>query len=74
MITSVNNIVKIGRFNKIQCSTYAECERVYLSEQNEDGLYSACIKDGVLYIMKRTDNGDYLIKSVHKVFSLGVER
>lgn len=71
---SVNGIVTIGRFNKIEASTYAECERVYLSEQHEDGLYSACIKDGVLYIMERTDNGDYLIKSVYKVFSLEVER
>ena len=74
MLTSVNNIVHIGRFNKIQCSTYADCERVYLSEPNEDGLYSACIDEGVLYIMKRTDNGDYPIKSVYKVFSLEVER
>ncbi len=65
--------VEIGAFNEINCETYAECARISLGQRADDGIYSACVVDGILYISQKTQAGDYVIIKANSTFDLNVK-
>ena len=65
--------IEIGAFNEIHCETYAECARICLRQRADDGIYSACVVDGILYIFQKTQAGDYVIIKANSTFYLNVK-
>ena len=64
--------IEIGAFNKMERKTYAECARITLSEPADDGVFSACTVDGILYISRKKRDGQYVIVSVNSTYDLDI--
>ena len=64
--------IEIGAFNEMHSETYAECARICLRQRADDGIYSVCVVDGILYISQKTQAGDYVIIMANSTFYLTV--
>lgn len=65
-------IVEIGSFDKMEHETFGNCARIHLWKPSEKGTFAASVSDGVLYITRKMEDGDYKIVSVNSVFDLSI--